>query len=237
MNFLRTKKFVMDQAYESLEFSINFVKSHPELYENLTKADYEFTKKPDSPILFIKKPESEGQMIYIYRMKYFKDFDVNFFRKLFLTPMFSNFHIATQLNGIVVIIDFREMNFKRFTKIQMNFVFDAFKISKHGAIKTNKIIIIGMPAILKPILDVGKTFASEKIKNRIHLLQDINELSEILDISSLPEEYGGLSAELLDFEIFEHGLKLANVFHKFEVNSTKFQEFECVGSFRKLEID
>lgn len=237
MNFLRVKKFVMDKAYESFEFSVIFVNSHPELYKNPTKVDYEFTKKPDSPILIMKNRDSEGRLIFIYRIKYFKDFDASFFRKLFLTPMFITFNKDTQLNGAVCIIDCRDMNLGSFKKIPMNFIFDGFKISKQGAVKIHKIILIGMPAIMKPILDIGKTFASEKVKNRIHLLHDIDELPEIIDISLLPEDYGGLTGELQDFETLEEGLKLAKLYHKFDVNFAKVQEFEGVGSFRKLEID
>jgi len=185
----------------------------------------------------MKNRDADGRMIYIYKLKYFKKFDNNFFRKLFLTPMLTSFDVETQVNGFVFIDDFRDMNLSSFKKIPMNFVFDAFKISKHGAVKAKQLILIGMPSFVKPILDIGKTFASEKIQGRIHLLRNIDELPEVIDISVMPEEYGGSSNELLDFETFEAGLALAKLYNKFDVNFSKIQDFEGVGSFRKLEID
>ena len=235
--FIRVKKFIMDNVYKSFEFSLTFVKSHSELYKNPSKADYEFTKKPDSPIIFLKNCDAQGRMIYIYRMKHFKDFDHCFFRKIFLTPTFVSYKIEALLNGFVLIVDCRDMNSGNFKKIPMNFVFDAFKISKHGAVKAKQIILIGMPTFLRPILNVGKTFASDKLLENIHLFRDIEELTAVMDVSLLPEEYGGSSNELLDFEAMEPGLGFTKLVNKFDVNFSQIQEYESVGSFRKLEID
>jgi len=237
MAFLRAKNFSMNKAYESFEFTLNFIKSHPEIYENITKDDYEYTRHPDSPIIFMKNRDKEGRAIYIYKAKHCKDFSETFIRRCYLTPHLSIYDLETQMKGVIVIFDFRDINLKTFSKIPINFVYDFFKVSKYCAMKPKQLNFIGMPAFLKPIFEIGKSFTSAKVLERLNLLQNADELAKVMDVSALPEEYGGSSNELLEYESFEAGVTFANLFNKFDVNFSKIQEFEGVGSFRKLEID
>jgi len=237
MAFLRTKKFSMNKAYESFEFLIKFIKSHPEIYENITKDDYEYTRHPDSPLIFMKNRDKEGRAIYIYKVKHFKDFSETFLRRCYLTPHLLVYDLETQMKGVIVVADYRDINLKVFSKIPINFIYDFFKVSKYCAIKFKQISLIGLPPFFKPIVEIGKSFTSAKVLERLNLLQNADELARVMDVSALPEEYGGSSNELLECEVFETGIAFANLFNKFDVNFSKIQEFEGVGSFRKLEID
>lgn len=234
--FLRAKNFSMNNAYESFEFTVKFIKSHPEFYDNITSEDYEYTRQADSPIILMKNRDKEGRAIYIYRGKYF-DFSDKFLRRNYLTPHLSVYDIQTQLKGFIIIFDFRDMNLKKFSKIPMNFIYDFFKISKYCALKPKQINFIGMPAFIKPVFEVGKSFTTQKVLGRFNLLQSVDELAKVMDVSVLPTEYGGSSNELMEFEKFKTGVEFANLFQKVDVNFSKIQEFEGVGSFRKLEID
>ena len=237
MTFLRTKKFSINRTCESFEFSIKFIKSHPEVYGNITKDDYEFTRQLDSPLIFMKNRDKEGRAIFIFKIKHFKDFSDTYLRKYYLTPHLLMHDLETQMKGVVAVIDYRGINLKTFSKIPMSYIYDFFKVTKYCAIKYKQINFIGLPAFFKPIFEMGKSFTSAKVLARINLLQNPDELTTVMDVSVLPKEYGGSSNELLEYETFEAGVAFANLFNKFDVNFSKIQEFEGVGSFRKLEID
>ncbi|KAL7036532.1 hypothetical protein ACKWTF_008839 [Chironomus riparius] len=238
MYFLRMKKFNMDQTYESFEFAAKFVKSRPQFYENPGPHDYEFTSKPKSPVVFVKKRDSQGRRIYIYRIKHFESFkDVKFFRNVFLTPFFMSFVLETQINGIVIIVDFRDIDRSKSRKVSLETVFDAGRVAKIAGSKMKQFNFIGMPGFFRPLFEIAKTFTSAKVISRINFLQNVGELEKVMDVSILPKEYGGSADDFLDFSEFEEGIKYVNQFNKFNVNFAKIQEFEGVGSFRKLEID
>ncbi|CAG9805237.1 unnamed protein product [Chironomus riparius] len=238
MFYLRVKKFSMQKTYESFEFMIPFINSHPDMFSNLGPADYEFTDKPNSPLIFLKNPNAEGRKICIYKMKNFENFEsAEYLRRNFLTPFLFFFEMDAQLNGVVFIMDFRDVNLGKLSKIPGQMIYDSMKLSKCGSVRLKQLNIIGFPSFLKPIFEIAKSFTSAKILERINFLNDVTELPKHMDVSVLPKEYGGSSVELLDYKSFELGITYMNKIHKFDVNFSKIQENENVGSFRKLEID
>ncbi|XP_070509768.1 retinaldehyde-binding protein 1-like [Chironomus tepperi] len=236
LSFLRVRNFSMDKAYESFEFTVKFIKSHPEYYENVTKDDFDFMRQPSTPVILMKNRDKEGRAIYIYKAKDF-DYSERFVRGTYLVPHLTIYEKETQINGFIAIFDFRDLNFKKFSKIPIHTIHDFFKFSKYCALKPKQINLIGMPSFMKPIYEVGKSFTTAKILDRVNLLGSVDELAKVMDVSILPKEYGGSSNELMEYEAFEAGVEFANLFNKFNVNFRQIQEFEGVGSFRKLEID
>lgn len=227
----------MQKSYESFETVIRFVKLHPDWYINPCLSDYDFTDKPNSPILIPKNLDAEGRRILIYKMKNFKSFEnVEFFRRTFLTPFLFFFDLNVQQNGLVIIMDFSEANFKKMRKIPVRYIYDTFQLSKFGAIRLKQLNVIGIPSFLKTIFELAKHFTTAKILQRINFINNVNELSNHMNVSVLPKEYGGSSSELTDYSIFELGIASVNKIHKFDVNLNK-KDYKDVKSFRKLEID
>jgi len=238
MYFLRSKKYKMNSVFESFEFGAKFIKSRPQFYENPGLHDYEFTSKPNSPVVFLKNRDSEGRRIYIYRIKHFESFkDVKFFRNVFLTPFFMSFVVETQLSGIVIIVDFRGINMNKARKIPLKTILDAAKVTKIAGSRLKQFNLIGMPAYFKPIYEIAKAFTSSKVLSRINFLSSIDELSTVMDVSILPEDYGGTLNDLLDFNEFEEGVKFVNQINKFNVNLSKMKKFQGVKDLKELEID
>ena len=95
-------------------------------------------------------------------------------------------------------------------------------------------------------MDIAKKTASEKLRNRLFIPKDIDELKTLINPALLPKEYGGTVPEAVMLEEFT---KLAvlneqtlNRTLDIEVDVSKIPqhettETEVVGSFRKLEID
>ncbi|XP_070509765.1 alpha-tocopherol transfer protein-like [Chironomus tepperi] len=238
MFFLRVKKFSMQKAYDSFEFTIRFIKSHPDWYLNPGPADYDYTHKPNSPLTFLKNVDSKGRRVAIYRMKNVDNFDhVEFFRRMFMTPLLFYFDIDAQINGVVLVVDFSEASMGKMRKVPVQLVYDAFQFSKYDVMRLQQINVIGMPSFFMPIYELAKKLTSSKIIQRFNFINDKKELSKHMDVSGLPIEYGGKADELLDFAAFESGIEILNKIHKFNVNLSKIHEHENVGSFRKLEID
>lgn len=53
-------------------------------------------------------------------------------------------------------------------------------------------IMVNLPSFANVMLEIAKKVMSEKLRNRITLLKDMSELENVIDISILPLENGGL---------------------------------------------
>ncbi|XP_070509993.1 retinaldehyde-binding protein 1-like [Chironomus tepperi] len=238
MYFLRSKKYKIDSVLESFEFAAKFIKSRPQFYENPGPHDYEFTTKDDSPVIFMNKRDSQGRRVYIYRIKHFQSFkDVKFFRNVFLTPFFMSFMVETQINGIVIIADFRGINMNKARKVPIKTIIDAAKVTKIAGSRLKQINLVGMPAFFRPLYEIAKTFTSSKVISRINFLSSMDELSTVMDVSLLPEDFGGTATDLLDFSEFEQGVKFVHQINKLNVNLSKMKKFEGIKDIKELEID
>jgi hypothetical protein len=238
MALLKIKKFSMQRTYECIDFMIPFMKSYSEWFSNPGPADYEFTDKPNSPLIYLKNLDAEGRRVYIYKMKNFENFDdIQFFRRYFLTAFFIVFEKNAQENGIVAIMDFTDANLGKMMSIPIAVMSDSLKMPKNGLMRLKQLNMIGMPSFLKPLFEIAKSFTSAKMLQRINFINDIAELSQHMDVTVLPPEYGGSSSELLDYAAFEVGISCIKKLNKFEVNFGNIQQVENVGSFRKLEVD
>lgn len=239
MHFIKIRKFNMDRAYKTFESSLIFIKSHPEWYANPGPSDYEFTKQADSPVIFMKKRDAQNRRIIIHKFKNYKNIsDSNkIMRMMMLSQNLLTFTREDVEHGLVTIVDERELTFKTFTKFAPKDLIDSGKSTDILPIRYQKIFILGMPTFVQQLYLIAKSFMSKKVAERMHLIQNVEELKEHMDISLLTKEYGGSETELTDFDEFEYGIKFLNILNKFEVNFSRIHEFENVGSFRKLEVD
>lgn len=95
-------------------------------------------------------------------------------------------------------------------------------------------------------MDIAKNTANEKIRSRIHLPKNNEELKTLINPALLPKEYGGTIPEAVMMEQFGQLVELNDDNIKksldYEIDTTKIPqhqstETEVVGSFRKLDID
>ncbi|XP_038213753.1 alpha-tocopherol transfer protein-like [Zerene cesonia] len=117
-------------------------------------------------------------------------------------------------------------------------------------VKLKQVHVINTSPVIEKIVNFVKPFLKDKIKNRIHIHSDINELYNYVPKEMLPEEYGGNCGSLTDInEAWMNKLEEYTEWFKNEESvkanealrpgkPTNYDElFGIDGSFRQLSID
>lgn len=154
----------------------------------------------------------------------------------------------TQIGGMVFIFDYAQLTLDRqMSPFELMEFLDFIKKCSTARQKGN--FLLNLPKFAQILLEVGRSMLSEKLRQRLHVLKEANELKNYIDPVMLPIEYGGtvseaeMMQEFLDFQQ-KHFNSLHN-FYNFEVDWSKVPpekirfdaDDDNVGSFRKLEID
>lgn len=109
-----------------------------------------------------------------------------------------------------------------------------------------QLFLVNLPSFAVFLLDVARTTLSDKLKQRIVLAKNMEDLKNFIDPNILPKEHGGQIPEAEQIETFNAFFK--SVRPKLEeikervVDWSKVPDLssktkEAVGSFRKLDID
>lgn len=131
------------------------------------------------------------------------------------------------------------MDFRDF----MNFTRDCATFRQKG------MFIMNLPAWGTILMEIFMSILSEKLRKRICLVKNNEELKDYIDPAMLPPQYGGTKSEAAMMEDFiklkESKKELLQELLAFEIDWSKVpkekiwgdDDDENVGSFRKLEID
>jgi len=195
----------------------------------------------------IKDYSSAEPIIYIQR---FEKFDV---QKYPITDIFySDFTLfgacleleKAQICGFRLITDFSNVPLSVYSSVTINEVLDWARamISCPGRYKQN--ILINLPSIAMTFYNIVSMILPEKLRKRIVIVKNYEELKKFMDVSILPKEFGGNGDEDAYIEetlkIFDEKLKFIRESSDYEIDLSGFSgrlHNDDVGSFRKLEID
>ncbi|KAG5683716.1 hypothetical protein PVAND_012981 [Polypedilum vanderplanki] len=237
--FLRGKKFRMDQVYESLEKTIFFYKSNPE-YSNMNESQMEELVMNCRKIFFVPRyRDIEGRSYLIIMLE---EFEKNLSMTQFIkagTIMVSAVlqEEETQIAGSVVIIDCRGITIKLAKMVPGSELIRFLFYVKYFPVRIKKIIIVNCPSYGVAILELARSILPEKLKKRFVLVKNLSELQQHMDTSTIltkgNTEYD--KENLIDYR--EQIIKSCKKMQDIEIDFSKVREFECVGSFRNLEID
>lgn len=155
----------------------------------------------------------------------------------------------TQIAGIVTIFNCRGASLKQFpsAKLFSNLMFSA----KHATIaRQGGNIFVNMPPFVSTLIEFARdNFLSEKLKSRLHIVKDFNELKTFVNPKLLPKERGGFKPEadmIQDFTMLrKQKLNNFKAVLNFKLDPTKVPAErlwsdgceDTVGSFRLMEID
>jgi CRAL/TRIO domain len=152
----------------------------------------------------------------------------------------------TQIAGVATIIDHGGITMKHTALFTVSDIVDFATCLKSAVGRYKQLFLVNLPTFAVFLLDVARSTLSDKLKERIVLPKNMEDMKNYIDLSMLPKEYGGLLPEAEHMEIFN--VYFRNVRPKLEeikarvIDWNKVPDFkgsaaETVGSFRKLEID
>lgn len=151
-----------------------------------------------------------------------------------------------QISGYVFILDLTSVSMKFISMMSLTDLKNWIScIVKAFPLRMRQVHIINLPKFAKALAELGLNLMSEKLKNRVHFLDDYEELEKHVSSKLLPRECGGdvpmkvmieeAKGKLLENreKILSHADQLINVTQKTNWTDSGLG----VGSFRKLDID
>ncbi|KAG5671153.1 hypothetical protein PVAND_001366 [Polypedilum vanderplanki] len=252
LEYLRTKKFSLNDACKLYENHFNFRSKRGDWFDitdekrNCIKELVQCGSK-----YFINDPQSTDTTIFITRFEII-DLDKfsitdNFYTDFSLFGAYLELE-NVQICGFSLILDFTNVPLSIFASFPINDVLDWVRSLNCCPGRYKQFIIVQLPSTAHTLLNLIKMILPEKMKERIALVKDYDELANLVDVKRLPKYYGGNADERdlikATLSVFDEKLPLLRNSHKYEIEwskmnikEVKLNEKSTVGSFRKLEID
>lgn len=102
----------------------------------------------------------------------------------------------TQIAGLVTIIDHSELTFAHVRMASVGDAIDFVSVVKNGVVGRLKgMYHVALPSFASFLLEVAKKAATEKLRKRIHVVDNMDTLRTIIDPTLLPLEHGGTVPE------------------------------------------
>ena len=138
----------MDKVFESVNKIIPCFKMYPELFD-YTNIDHLLELYDKGPFLIMKNRDTEGRQILIVRYKILEDFKFEFadickLNNLTITAMINE--PETQISGIVIIHDFRDISMNYLSIIDLSLLAKILPCANVSAIRIKQFNILGLPA-------------------------------------------------------------------------------------------
>jgi hypothetical protein len=250
--FLRLSKFNVDQACQRYEKFFILPKKFPNHLDRTVQNIDKCLELYDSGYFYpLPERDEDGRKVVVLNVA---RRDVDKFGAVEAIQCVS--YVLTtlleepenQISGFSVILDHTDVQLKHmFTPMDIKVVFETMKTSL--SVRQKKLLVIHNSTFVAKIMEFCSLIISDKMKERIVLMKEVGELGDhVKPKSILPKELGGNRTEAdLITEFRKKMIEKRDVFAEtltFEVDWTKVpkeklekDEFENIGSFRKLEID
>jgi hypothetical protein len=256
LRFLRIKKFNIEEASKILSNFLMSTKRFPYYYENLD-IEHPILKKllESGYMLALPERDAEGCRIVLLRpaaidVKNFTLLHIVRFHML-LYEMLLN-EEETQISGIRYILDFSDLPKNFLSLFSLPNLKTLINIAQHSLPARRKsFYFVNLPSFANTIIHLLIGFLNEKLRNRIEFFDSIDELKEVLDLSLIPQEYGGKLRmadikETMRKELVSHRQAIMSAVkceieiqynQLWTISSCEGIEIGAFGSFKTISVD
>lgn len=254
LQYLRVRKFNVDEAFKTLERGYLGYFRYPQFLD-LTEAP----KKKMMELLDVgfcyplKDRDMEGRRVILMQTARSNPDTHTIHDALrllcFITVVLLE-EEETQIAGIVLVFNHENITLKHLmTPVDVRDFMDLVKNLSPARQKES--YIMNLPTAGTFMIELFLAAANEKIRKRIKVLKSSDELKEHIDVKLLPKQYGGTTTEEEMLDAFRDLIKRTkeNVDKLHSYSQTidwekipkeilySTEEGDNTGSFRKLEID
>lgn len=266
LRFLRSKKFSVPMAEQTLLKYLNVKRTFPEFTTKLDFCDQNITEVLNSGYIFVTpKRDKHGRRVVVINAKGFdpkKYSSMDQAKAHFLTYEYLMEDPQTQVLGLTHVGDFSGVTTAHVTNWNPTEFARLFKWSEQSLpLRHKEIHLVNVPSTLKWLIDFVKNRVSTKIRNRLTVYTNDKDLTKVVDPECLPLELGGkmpisemvelwkqeletkrhIIAKLDEMTLLsDRGIQRKSSYNAEKSNSqpTFVSQIESIqGSFRKLEFD
>ena len=102
----------------------------------------------------------------------------------------------TQISGIITVVDQSEVTFGHIRLFSVSDIVDFVTMLKISAVGRQKgIFLVSLPSFASFMLEIARKALSDKLKKRIHLVDQMEDMKLLLPTAILPLEFGGTVSE------------------------------------------
>lgn len=197
MIFLRPCKFYPESALKMMRRIADFKKTNFPLMHNLYPQEEKISFIDHGIVNVLTNKDHKGRRVLIINCGRAWDpkqiSAEKMFRLLFLIHLVAQLEASTQINGIVIIMDFDGLSLKQvralspsFSKLLLTFIQEAVPL------RMKEVHIIKQPFIFNMVWTLFKPFIGEKLKSRLEFHgHDMKKLHKYIGPEHLPKNYGG----------------------------------------------
>ena len=252
VQFLRGKKYIMNKVFKTYDRVAICHRRFPNVtFSNNFDLKNILKLSTDSFFVLLKNRDAEGRKIFLEKVakrdtEEFDDYQAIKIRTYAIA--LAMYEEETQIAGSCQILDFSEISLKHLYSISS--VLEVIELMNSCSyFKIPTFYLVNLPSFARVFLDTILSVAKEKLKQRIVVLKNSDDVKNFIDPDVLPKEYGGtknFEEVVEDFsELHEKYGKYIKSLCDVKIDWNKVSENEkwndgeedSIGSFRKLAID
>ncbi|EAT40272.1 AAEL008007-PA [Aedes aegypti] len=255
LRFLRVKKFSVLKACETLEKYLIMRQTYPKWCKNLDPLKEDLQEVLNYCALVPVGRDSEGRIVVMGVVRNFDAQKQNSDQMIRLNMIVTESLLdeeANQIAGFTHVFDNTDMTLAHVTCWSLENITGYLRSVVNAVpIRLKQNHFVNVPSFAAQLSKYCLSFASEKLKSRIHCHRSVEELKRNIDAKLLPREYGGnvplaeLNERFRKYLMEKREMLLA--LDKMEIQLTDQVETVhggvdivdagAIGSFRKLQID
>ncbi|KAF5308782.1 hypothetical protein FQR65_LT06015 [Abscondita terminalis] len=255
LGVLRGCKFSIEKSKQKLEMHHTYKTFAAEFFKNKDPFEKSFQSLLNTETLYIKSYLASPTIYYV-RWKNLDEFGMSlaeigksFFMNL---DVLINEKDEFVINGLIIILDFKDMPLKTFLKWDINVLKKLFSIINSCYVRIKQIYVINTLPIVHNIYSAVKIVFSKKFERKVSLHNEAltSKLYESVLNDLLPKEFGGLRDDgeqvraewKHKFESYKQWFEEDDKYRSYEElrvgpRPTYSHLFEVEGSFRTLDCD
>jgi CRAL/TRIO domain len=216
LQFLRTKKYDLEKAIDLFEKYLLLKHDHPKWFDYGDNERTKFWDLFDTGFAYpLIERDEEGRRVMLLQGCKIDPKQHTFADIIRLVTYIAQTLLEeeeTQIAGVCVIVDLTNLTMSHISLFPITDIISFVKIIKAAAVGRQKQIhMVNLPNFAAFFLEVAKKVMTEKLRKRIKLVKDMSEMKNEMNVSMLPQEFGGKVPQSVMMDEFR---KLSRERHK-----------------------
>jgi len=197
IRYLRPTKFYPESALALMKRIAEFKEKQKNILENLMPVQLESQLMFDANINVLAGRDQDGRRVLIAQCgeawNTAKVSNDNVFQIFYLIHQAALLEPATQVNGVVVILDFDGLGMKQVKELTPTFAFRLLTFIQDAMpLRLKEVHIVKQPFLFNMVWTIFKPLIKEKLKKRLFFHgTKMESLHKHMDPNYLPADYGG----------------------------------------------
>lgn len=242
------KKYSNPEAFKLYENFLVSREAQSKWFDNLDLEDERFKEILDSEFIVpLKERDENGCRVILcqsakFDTKKFNEHDV--YRVIIWVVLNVLEEPDTQVAGVAFITDFKNAGLEYVSQFSFNEMRSIIHCLQNTVpVRFKKAIWINFPPFAVALAEMGKSFTSKKVADRVSFHTDEKEVTKVFDKKIMPKEFGGeipIKEMVESFMTFARNQKdKLKLIEAMSIDLSRVNDYKAdpVDSFKKLEID